>query len=219
VTGVYQSGSGLDSAGPPWQRLLGYFASGTEGKTLAHGPAISALDWGGGARTRGETGARFEMSLCSTGCDLARGWDGGGALEEIGSASRTASREQLRVFGAVLSCPVLFSKTVGEVVASDTVHAIRGDRARPISAIFGHYSGAPRANIGSRMPILGVRVTGHWRLITGHCYSYRDDNTKYTHLTVCCTAALLRFQLPASLLENSVAHTTPYGPRATAFQK
>jgi hypothetical protein len=58
----------LDNAGSPWQRLLGYFASGTEGQTLAHGPAISALDcgqglvelgntvWlGGGARTRGET--------------------------------------------------------------------------------------------------------------------------------------------------------------------
>jgi hypothetical protein len=71
----------------------------TEGQTLlAHGPAISALDcwqgqeipfgWGTGARTRGETGARFEMSLCSAGRDLARGWDG--ALEEIGSASATA---------------------------------------------------------------------------------------------------------------------------------
>jgi hypothetical protein len=136
---------------------------------------------------------------------------GGGALEEIGSASRTASREQLRVFGAVLSCPVLFSKTVGEVVASDTVHAIRGDRARPISAIFGHYSGAARANIGSRMPILGVRVTGHWRLITGHCYSYRDDNTKYTHLTVCCTAAF-----PASCFLAGKQRGSHYSVRPTS---
>jgi hypothetical protein len=147
------------------------------------------------------------MSLCSTGCDLARGWDGGG-LGRDWQRLEDSFQGQSRVLGAVLSCSVLENNGGG--VASDTVQAIRGDRARPILAISGHYSGAARANIGSRMPILGVRVTGHWLLITGHCYSYRDDNTKYTHLTVCCTAALLRFQLPASLLENSVAHTTLY---------
>jgi hypothetical protein len=53
--------SGLDSAGPPWQRLLGYFASGTEGKTLARGPAISALDWGRARKYR-SVGRRREDS-------------------------------------------------------------------------------------------------------------------------------------------------------------
>jgi hypothetical protein len=109
---------------------------------------------------------------------------------------------------SVLSCS---RKQWGEVVASDTVHAIRGDRARPISAISGHYSGAARANIGSRMPILGVRVTGHWRLITGHCYSYRDDNTKYTHLTVCCTAAF-----PASCFLAGKQRGSHYSVRPTS---
>ena len=110
----------LDSAGAPWQRLLGYFASGSTGKDGRANTCTRAGDLssgllaglgntvrlGGGARTRGETGARCEMSLCSAGRDLARGWDG--ALEEIGSASATAFQGAVE---GLWRCSVLFSES------------------------------------------------------------------------------------------------------------
>jgi hypothetical protein len=171
---------------------------------------------GGGARTRGETGARFEMSLSARAAIWLEAGTGGGLGRDW---QRLEDSFQGAVEGlwrcSVLSCS---RKQWGR-----WLHPIPSMRLGETELV--QYQQYLATALVQREQILEVGcqswalVTGHWRLITGHCYSYRDDNTKYTHLTVCCTAALLRFQLPASLLENSVAHTTPYGPRATAFQK
>jgi hypothetical protein len=125
----------LDSAGAPWQRLLGYFASGTgkdgRGNTCTRAGDLSSGLFVGRARIYRSVGrrredsrrdgARFEMSLCSAGRDAARGWDG--ALEEIDSASATAFQGAVE---GLWRCSALFSDSVlennGEAVAVADIH-------------------------------------------------------------------------------------------------
>jgi hypothetical protein len=127
VTGVCISvRDWLDSAGAPWQRLLGYFASGTgkHGREntctragdlssgLFVGRARITVRLGGGARTRGETEPVLRC-LCAAQAAM-RLEAGTGPWKRLIVPRRQLSREQSRVFGAVLSCSVIqFSKTMG----------------------------------------------------------------------------------------------------------
>ena len=136
VTGVCISvRDWLDSAGAPWQRLLGYFASGTTGKdgranTCTRAGDLSSgllaglgntvrLGGGGGLEERREPVVRC---LCAAQAAI---WleAGTGPWKRLVVPRRQLSREQSRVFGAVLSCSVnQVSKTMGEAVAVADIH-------------------------------------------------------------------------------------------------